>query len=1009
MNKSRSIRIFLSSTFRDFGEERDLLVRKVFPALRARLKERFVELVDVDLRWGITVEEAERGEVLPICLAEIDRSRPYFIGMLGERYGWIPPQEVYAPELLEREPWLKKHQGGKSVTELEILHGVFKNKRMKTRAFFYFRSPAYARSKGGHYVHDSTEDRQRQLDLKRRIKDGGYSVTGYRDPEALAKRMERDLWKLLDTEFPASDIPDAFERESMRHEAYAAPRRRLYLGGERYQVALEKEIQSEVQKIVIEGESGGGKSSLISNFFEAYRKRHPRHLVHEHYLGASADASDPHSMVRRVIEFLKLVTKSREEIAYEPQELMSSLPMWLASASGFASKRKTRFIFVLDALNNLTDQQDLRWLPTFLPKGITVVVSCLPGVVLDSLKGKTAKLPWAENNPKWKIIKVFPLTKSQGIRLLKTYLAGFNKKLSPPMVQQVRAHSLATNPLFIRTLAEELRLFGVHEELQKRLDQYLTVKTIDGLIEQVLERVEIDCGKKQFKSVVTTIWASRSGLTEKEIIGLAKITPVTWAFIRSSLDEALQDTGGKITIVHDYVRSAIKNRYLPTAQHQAKAHASLGSWFRTRTLNDGRVYEEPWQWLMAQRWTDLVGWLDSRQVLLSLTSEDLRREWLGYWIKVSATRNVDLTLHYSKAWSRLIKGLDKSETLTLTSSMQQALETAGYLNSFVERLARVALKLSREIWSEKHSNTFIGVRNLAQLLGVRQNTGDLKEAIALLRGLVHIQKITKSNDVATTLNLLGVSLASVNSYDEAEVVYKEALGLFSLIDGNENPESTASVLNNLGELENGRGQPDQAKEWLMQCLRIRKRTLPPDHPLLATTMDNLAKTLAAQGLIYQSNSLFEQALEMRTRILGGDHPETNNTRVNWGTVLFNEKKYSKSFQLFRKAWQADLLRFGPEHFYTIADALTCLACYREEASLFAQKGIHKSALKSLKAAHVLACRIVQDSKKSSEDVKEQVVRSMKKLSLQATKSGEIALANAFHDLADSLATSSFVQ
>jgi hypothetical protein len=27
---TRSVRIFLSSTFRDFGEERDLLVRKVF-------------------------------------------------------------------------------------------------------------------------------------------------------------------------------------------------------------------------------------------------------------------------------------------------------------------------------------------------------------------------------------------------------------------------------------------------------------------------------------------------------------------------------------------------------------------------------------------------------------------------------------------------------------------------------------------------------------------------------------------------------------------------------------------------------------------------------------------------------------------------------------------------------------------------------------------------------------------------------------------------------------------
>ena len=97
MSSHRSIRLFLSITFRDFGEERNLLVRQVLPALSARLKDRFVELVDSGLCWAITVEQAERGEVLPICLAEIDRARPYFIGMLGERYGWIPPPEGFAP------------------------------------------------------------------------------------------------------------------------------------------------------------------------------------------------------------------------------------------------------------------------------------------------------------------------------------------------------------------------------------------------------------------------------------------------------------------------------------------------------------------------------------------------------------------------------------------------------------------------------------------------------------------------------------------------------------------------------------------------------------------------------------------------------------------------------------------------------------------------------------------------------------------------------------------------
>ena len=87
---SRVVRVFISSTFRDFGVERDLLIKRVFPELRRRARDRFVEVIGVDLRWGITEAQSQKGETLPICLREIERSRPYFIGLLGERYGWTP-------------------------------------------------------------------------------------------------------------------------------------------------------------------------------------------------------------------------------------------------------------------------------------------------------------------------------------------------------------------------------------------------------------------------------------------------------------------------------------------------------------------------------------------------------------------------------------------------------------------------------------------------------------------------------------------------------------------------------------------------------------------------------------------------------------------------------------------------------------------------------------------------------------------------------------------------------
>ena len=93
---SREVRVFISSTFRDMDSERNYLVKTIFPQLHKRCQERGVEFTELDLRWGVTEEEAKHGKVIKICFSEIDRYRPsmpFFIGILGERYGWIPTLE----------------------------------------------------------------------------------------------------------------------------------------------------------------------------------------------------------------------------------------------------------------------------------------------------------------------------------------------------------------------------------------------------------------------------------------------------------------------------------------------------------------------------------------------------------------------------------------------------------------------------------------------------------------------------------------------------------------------------------------------------------------------------------------------------------------------------------------------------------------------------------------------------------------------------------------------------
>ena len=90
--------IFISSIFRDMHAERDLVLEKILPELKSEAG-KYGDNVDViDLRWGVDTSTLETDEgsakVLKVCMDEIDRSHPYMLIFLGERYGWIPKEEL---------------------------------------------------------------------------------------------------------------------------------------------------------------------------------------------------------------------------------------------------------------------------------------------------------------------------------------------------------------------------------------------------------------------------------------------------------------------------------------------------------------------------------------------------------------------------------------------------------------------------------------------------------------------------------------------------------------------------------------------------------------------------------------------------------------------------------------------------------------------------------------------------------------------------------------------------
>ena len=628
---SRLVRVFISSTFRDFIQERDELVKKVFPELRRRAKERFVEILEVDLRWGITEEQAKGGETLRICLEEIDRCRPsapvFFIGLLGERYGWIPEKDYFKPDVLEdpKLGWVKEHiVEGKSVTELEILHGVLRNDEMRDKAYFYFRQDGYEQrhwSKIEKYhaatnppitredftnakSENSDIDEEKQRDLKRRIRDTSlqWDPKDYETPEDLAALVALDLWDAIDRLFPISSVPDALERESLEHRVFMESRTRAYVEREglfekldefvllpnqafRQEASVDEAEQEDesdsapapLSVRVVLGESGSGKSALLA----AWLKRRDEDVAFFHFVGATPSSISASSLLRRMLATLRSrgVVSASEAIPHTDEAMAELLPFWLEKLS-----ERGGGIMLFDAVNQLGSARDrkLWWWPDKWPKNIRVVFSTLPG---DSLR--------AMEKRGWKggefVLRIPPFQPEEKREMMNRYMKDlFAREMEASLQQSILTAPQTSNPLFLRTVLDELRVRSAFGTLEKDLDEMLSCPDPAALFVHVLKNLERDFTPPEHPDLVHRalglMGVALRGLSENEILQLLSASPYPsgeplprhyWAPLYLALEESLVSREGQLSFFHDYLRSAIWREYLDEDHELETAHARL--------------------------------------------------------------------------------------------------------------------------------------------------------------------------------------------------------------------------------------------------------------------------------------------------------------------------------------------------------------------------------------------------------------------------------------------------
>ncbi len=722
----RQIRVFVSSTFRDMHVERDYLAKFVFPELRALCESRGVTWTDVDLRWGVTDEQKAEGKVLPICMEEIRLCRPFFIGLLGERYGWIP--HAIPEELLHREPWLQVQlQGRKSVTELEIVHGVLREQGMRGRAYFYFRDQSYLATvpadKRKDFIAEDDDSARKLRELKVQIRQAGAANLcvvreGYKDPKVLGRAIRRDFTRLINELFPAASPQDPLDREAIDHEAYAKSRARVYISRADYFRQLDSHAGGSGNlPLVILGESGSGKSALLANWVTHYHQSHPTELVLQHYIGATPYSADWTLMIRRIMGELQRHCDIREDIPSTPEALRRAFPNWLHMVS-----LKGRVVLVLDALNQLEDRHgalDLVWLPPVTPENVRVIVSTLPGRSLV----ETRRRMWPE-------MFVEPLDLIERSQLIENYLAQSAKKLGPTRLDRIARAAQSANPLYLRVLLNELRLLGKHEELDEFISYCLEAESPLELYGKVIDRWETDYGQGtgMVGDALSLLWAARLGLSESELLqllgnGREPLPRAVWSPLFLAMADALVNRGGKLALAHEFLRTATHVAYIATEPLEQSVHLRLADYFEKQPDTSPRRTDElPWQLAQARSWKRLAEVLSDHKFFATSWRHD-QCEVRAYWTMIEQESDLRIVDVFRQSIDHPEEVVNKDFLPELASLLQTTSHTGESLKvwSIVNHHFRTTGQASRLAGS------------LSGEAGLLIDSGHHDEAIAILR------------------------------------------------------------------------------------------------------------------------------------------------------------------------------------------------------------------------------------------------------------------------------------
>lgn len=469
--------IFISSTFKDLNAERDFIKYEIGTELNKFTEKEYATTYDfIDLRLGIE-DTPDFAETINACLYHLKKAAPLhpFIVIIGDKYGTTPSAEDIskAHNSVDDEDIKKclKSANGKSVTNIEIEYGALgignpkQCDSFKKRTIFIFKTK------------NTDKNDPKLKTLKKVIEKNFENQIIYMDDygkEPLKNQEFKDeiVAKLINI-LKNSDIknltPD--EKERKIHEDYLVLKANGFIGREE----IIKEIKTSINKndgyTYIYGESGTGKSSIISKLAWDYTQEN-KVEVFTLFCGLTRNSDSTESIVLKITNHLA-------KLLQEKDVNFDNAPSFIENYNNICklyneTKTTKPIIILIDAIDQLKPDQHKKESIFLSLEGYEKIRFVFSGTEPgDEIKKNYTKFRKLDNYQNFYFHKITGFKQNEIHDVFESIWSNELKQNSTPkeLIENFQKYNIS-NPLYLKLIAIRLSTLSTEEmkELQKATD-----------------------------------------------------------------------------------------------------------------------------------------------------------------------------------------------------------------------------------------------------------------------------------------------------------------------------------------------------------------------------------------------------------------------------------------------------------------------------------------------------------------------------------------------------------